>query len=183
MNRGVWQATVHRSQRAGHDLATENARLLFSYSVMSDSLWPYGLQLTKLPCPSHTPGACSNSWPLSQCCHPTISFSVIPFSSCLQYLPASGSFPVSWLFASGASTSGSVLKMNTQGWFPLRLTGLSPCCPRDSQESFLTPQFESITSSVLSILYGPTLTSVHDYWKTRSFDFTDCCWQSNISAF
>ena len=75
--------------------------LLFSCSVVSDSSWPHGLHHTRLPCPSPSPGACSNSCPLSQWCHPTISFSVIPFSSCLQSFPESGSFLVSWLFASG----------------------------------------------------------------------------------
>ena len=78
---------------------------------------------------------------------------------------------MSQLFASGgqsigSSASASVLPMNIQGWFPLGLTSLSPCCPRDSQDSSPTPQFESISSSVLSFLYGPTLTSIHDHWKT-----------------
>ena len=102
--------------------------LLFSHSVMSNSLWPHGLQYARLPCPSPAPGVCSDSCPLSRWCHPTISTSVIP-SSCLQSFPASGSFPMTWLFASsgqsiGASASASVLLMNVQGWFPLGLTGL-----------------------------------------------------------
>ena len=92
------------------------------------TLRSHGLQHARLPCPSLSPGVCSNSCPLSQWCHPTIS-SVIPFSPCPQSSPASGSFPVNWLFASGvqsirASTSASVLPMNIQGWFPLGLTGL-----------------------------------------------------------
>ena len=99
---------------------------LFSLSVISDSLWPQVLQNNRLPCPSPSAGACSNSRPLSQCCHSTISFSVVPFSSCLQSFPASGSFQ---LFTSdgqslGASASASVLPMNVQGLFPLGLTGL-----------------------------------------------------------
>ena len=77
------------------------SELLFSYQGMSDSLWPHGLQHPRLPCPSPSPRICSNSYPPSQWCHPTISSSVIPFSSCLQSFPASGSFPMSWLFASG----------------------------------------------------------------------------------
>ena len=94
---------------------------------MSDSLRPHGLQHARLPCPSPTPGACSNSCPSSQWCHPTISSSVIPFSSCLQFLPASGSSQVSQLFASagqsiGVSASTSVLPMNIQDWFPLGWT-------------------------------------------------------------
>ena len=101
----------------------------FSRSVMSDSLGLHGLQHVKLPHPSPIPGAYANSCPLSQWCHPTISSSVVPFSSHLQSFPASGSFPVSWLFASGgqsigASASASVLPMNVQGWFPLGLVGL-----------------------------------------------------------
>ena len=103
--------------------------LLFSHSVMSDSLWPYGLQHTRPPCPSPTPRVYSNSYPLSQWCHPTISSSVIPFSSRFQSFPASGSFPMSQLFASddqntGASASAAVLPTSIQGWSPLRLTGL-----------------------------------------------------------
>ena len=101
----------------------------FSCSVLSNSLRPHGLQHTRLPCPSPTPRAYSNSCPLSRWCHPTISSSVIPFSSCLQTFPASGSFPMSQFFKSGglslgASASASVLPMNIQNWFPLGLTGL-----------------------------------------------------------
>ena len=98
----------------------------FSSSVMSVSLQPQGLQHTRLPCPSPTSGACSNSCPLSRWCHPTISFSVVTFSSCLQSFPASGSFPVTQFFASGGQSIGasaSVLPMNTQDWFPLGWTG------------------------------------------------------------
>ena len=100
----------------------------FSCSVMSDSLWPHGLQHNRPPCPSPTPGACSNSCPLSQWYHPTISSSVVPFSSCLQSFPASWSFPKSWFFSSGdqsieVSASASVLPANIQDWFPLGWTG------------------------------------------------------------
>ena len=103
--------------------------VLFSHSIMSDSLRSYGLQHARLPCPSPSPRACSNSCPLRQWCHPTISSSVIPFSSCLQSFPASGSFPMCQLFASGGqsigvSVSASVLPMCIQGWFSLGLTGL-----------------------------------------------------------
>ena len=93
---------------------------------MSDSLQSYGLQLTKLTCPLPFPGVCSNSCPLNQWCHPTISSSVIPFSSCLQSFPASRSFLMNWLFASCGQyigASASVLPMNIQGWFPLGSTG------------------------------------------------------------
>jgi len=104
--------------------------LLFSRSVMSDSLRPHGLQHTRHPCPSLCPRVCSKSCPLNRWCHPTISSSVPPFSSCPQSFPAPGSFPISQLFASDgqsieALASASVLPMNIQKyWFPLGLTGL-----------------------------------------------------------
>ena len=100
----------------------------FSRSVVSDSLWPHELQHTKSPCPSPNPKVHPNLCPLSQCCHPAVSFSVIPFSSCPRSFPASWSFSVSQLFASGGqnigvSASTSVLPMNTQDWSPLGWTG------------------------------------------------------------
>ena len=88
-------------------------------------------------------------------------------------------WPKCWSF----QLQSSVLPMNTQDWSPLWWTVGSPCSPRDSQESSPTPQFKSISYSALSLLYGPTLTSIHDYWKNHSFDHTDLCQQSNISAF
>ena len=102
----------------------------FSYSVVSDSLWPHGLQHARPPCPSPTPRVNSNSRPLSRWCHPAISSSVVPFSSRLQSFPASESFPRSQFFASDGhrirvSASASVLPMNIQDWFPLGLTGPS----------------------------------------------------------
>ena len=108
---------------------THISLLQFSCSAMSDTLWPHGLQHTRLPCPSSTPRACSNSSPSSCWCHPTISSSVVPFSFCLQSFPPSESFPMSKLFASGGqsigvSASASVLTMNIPDWFPLGLTGL-----------------------------------------------------------
>ena len=113
----------------------------FSCSVLSDSLWPHGLQHTRPPCPSPTPGAYSNSCPLSQWCHPTISPSVIPFSSCLQSFPAPGYFPMSQFFTSGswsygASPSSSVLPVTIQDWFLLRLTGLISLQPKGLSRVF-----------------------------------------------
>ena len=119
----------------------------------------------------------TNSWSLLRLMsiewwyHPTISSSVIPFSSCLQSFPASGSFQMSQFFTSdgqntGASISASVLPVNIQDWFPLGWTGWISLHPSDSQESFPTPQFKSINSLALSFLYSPTLTSIHDYWKS-----------------
>ena len=144
----------------------------FSHSVVSHSLRPHGLQHTRPPCPTPTPGVYSDSCPLSQWRHPTILSIVEPFTSHLQCFSASGSFPVSQFFASWGqsirvSASASVLPMNIQDWFPLNG---SLCSPRDSQESPPTPQFKSIKSLVLSFLYSPTLTSILDYWKNHSFD-------------
>ena len=100
----------------------------FSHSVVSDSLWPHESQHTRPPCPSPTCGVHSNSCPLSRWCHPAISSSVIPFSSCPRFLPASGSFPMSQLFAwdgqsIGVSASASIRPRNTQDWSPLGWTG------------------------------------------------------------
>ena len=113
---------------SGHRGDQHPVRLQFSRSVVSDSLWPHGLHHTRLPCPSPTPGACSNSCPLSRWCYPAISSPVIPFSSSLQSFPASGSFQMSQFFASGGqrigvSASTSVLPMNTQDWSPWEWTG------------------------------------------------------------
>ena len=118
------------------------------------------------------------------------SHSLLPPSPLLSLSQHQGLYQWPWslvkLFASGwsirASASASVLLMNIQGWFPLGLTGLVPHCPRDSQSSS-EPQFESINSPALNLLYGPTLISVHNYWKNHSFDYTDLCQQSDVSAF
>ena len=110
------------------------------------TLWPRGLQYTRLPGPSPTSRACSNSHPSSWWCHPTISFSVIPFSSCLQSIPASGSFLMIQFFSSGgqsirASSLASVLSMNIQDWFPVGLTGLislHTCIPSYYQNTIIS---------------------------------------------
>ena len=127
----------------------------FSCSVVSDSLWPHWLQHARLPCPSPTPGACSNSCPLSWWCHPTISSSVIPFSSSLQSFPTSGSFPRSQFFASGgqsigASALASVLPVNIQGGFPLGLTDLI-----------------SLQSKGLSRVFSNTTVQKHQFFGTQ----------------
>ena len=187
---------------------------------MSNSLWSHGLQDARLPCPSPSSRVCSISCPLSQWHYPIILSSALPFSTCLQSFPASGSFPISRLFASdgqiiGASASASDLSLNIQGW--------SPCSPRDFEKSFPTPQFKIINSlggrngntlqySYLEnpmdreawlvtvhrvtkswtkqkqlcmhiFCYGPTLTTIYDYWKNHTFDYTDICQKSNVSAF
>ena len=126
-------------------------------------------------CPSLSTGVCSSSCPLSRWCHPAILSSVVPFFSCLQSFPSSRSFPVSQFFASGGqsigpSASASVLSANIQGQFPLGLTGLIALQSKRSHKSSPTLQLESISSSVLRLLYGPTRTSIHDYWKNHSLD-------------
>ena len=156
----------------------------FSRSVVSNSLWPHGLRHARPPCPSPIPRACScsSSW----WCHPTVSFSIFPFS-CLQSFPASGSFPVSQFFISGGqsigtSASTSVLPMNIQDWFPLGLTGwislqskgLSRVFSNSSKASIL--QHSAFFMVQLSHLYMTT-------GKTIVLTRRDLCWQSNISAF
>ena len=147
----------------------------FSRSVMSDSLWPHESQHARPPGPLPTPGVHSDSSPSSQWCHPAISSSVVPFSSCPQSLPASESFPMSQPFAWGGQSTGvsalaSFLPKKSRA--DLLQNGLvgSPCSPRDSQESSPTPQFKTINSSALGFLYSPTLTSIHDHRKNHSLD-------------
>ena len=147
----------------------------FSRSVVSDSLQPHGLQDTRPPCPSPAPGACSNTRPLSQWCHPTISSSVISFSSCLQSFPASGSLPMSQFFASGgqsigASASALVLPMNTQDWSPLVWTGWISLQSKGLSRVFSNTTVQKHQFSSAHFLYSPTLTSIHNYWKKHSFD-------------
>ena len=134
----------------------------FGHSVTSDSLRPHGLQHARLPCPSPTPGACSNSCPLNRWCHPTISSSVVPFSSCLQSFPASGSFPVSRFFTSdgqsiGISASTSVLPMNIQDWFPLGWTG-----------------WISLQSKGLSRVFSNTTVQKHQFFSTQLALWSNC---------
>ena len=146
---------------------------------MYDSFWPHGLQHTRLPCPSLSPGICSNSCPLSCLwCHPAISSSVVPFSSCPQSFLASGSFPMMsvcirwpkyWSFSFSTSTSNKIQSCSFRiDWFDL-------LAAQEILESSLAPQFESINSLTLSLAYGPTLTSIHDYWKKHGFEYMDLC--------
>ena len=127
----------------------------FSCSVVSGSLWLHGLQHARPPCPSPTPGVHSNSRPLSRWCHPAISSSVIPYSSCLPSFPASRSFHMSQLFASGGqsigvSASAPVLTMNTQDWFPLGWTGVI-----------------SLQSKGLSRVFSNTTVQKHQFFGTQ----------------
>ena len=157
----------------------------FCQSIMSDYLWPHGPQNTRLPCPSPTLGACSNSFPSSRC-HPTVSSSVVPFSR-LQSFPASGSFQMSQFFASGGqsigtSASASILPMNIQGWFPLGLTGLISLQSKGLSRVFsnTTVQKRQFFSAQLSLWFN----SHNHTWllKNQRFDQTDLCQQNNVST-
>ena len=144
----------------------------FSHSVVSDSLWPHGPQHARPPSPSSTPRVYSNSCPLKQWCHPAISSSVVS-SSCPQSFPASGSFPMSQLFTSGGqsigiSASASVLPVNTQDWSPLGWTSWISAIQEILKS--LLQHHSSKASSALSFLYSPTPISIHDHWKSHSFD-------------
>jgi len=134
----------------------------FSQSVVSNSLWPHGMQHARPPCPTPMPRVYSNSSPLSQWCHPTITSSIVPFSSWPQSFPVSGPFQGSQFFTSGdqsigVSTSTSVLTMNIQDQLPLGWIGWIFLQSKTLKDSSLTPQFKSINSLGLSFLYNPTL--------------------------
>ena len=162
--------------------------LLFSHWVIFYSLQPHGLKYTRLPCPWPSPGACSNSHPLSWWCHPITLSSIIPFSSCLQSFPEPGSFIIRWLFASGGqsigvSASASVLPKNIQDWFPLGWTGWSSLQSKGPSRVFSNTtvqkhQFFSAQPSLWSSSH------IHIWiMESHSFAYIDLCWQSNVSAF
>ena len=157
----------------------------FSHSVVSDSLRPHEPQHARPPCPSPTAGVYRNPCPLSRWCHPT---SVIPFSSCPQSFPASGSFPMSQLLASGGqsfgvSASTSILPMNTQDWTPLEWTGWISLQSKGLSRVFSNTTVQKHQFFGAQVFSQPTLTSIHDHWKNHSLDQTNLCWQSNVSAF
>ena len=132
---------------------------------------------------------CSNSCPLNQWCHPTISSSVAPFtSSCLQSLPASEYFPRNQFFTSGGQSIGvsalaSVLSMNIQDWSPLGWTGWISFQSKGLSGVFSSTSVQSVSSLALTLLHGPALTSIHDHRKNHSLDYMDLSRQSNVSAF
>ena len=157
-------------------------------SIMSDSLRSHESQHSRPPCPSQTPGVYPDSYPSSWWCHPAISSSVIPFSSCPQSFPSSGSFPTSQLFAwggqsIGVSASASVLPMNTQDWSPLGWTGWTSLQSRGLSRVFSNTTVQKHQS------FGTQLSSqsnshIHTWpLENQSLDQTDLCWQSNVSAF
>ena len=149
--------------------------LQFSGSVMFYSLWPDGLQDTRPPCPSPTPEIYSNSCPLRQWYHPTISSSDVPFSSHHQSFPASGSFQKSQFFTLGGqitwvSASTSDLPMNIQDWFPLGWTGWISLQSKELSRVFSNTTVQKHQFFGAQLSYSPTLASIHDYWKNHWVD-------------
>ena len=154
-------------------ISLANHSVQFSRSVVSDSLQPHKPQHPRPPCPTPTSVAYPNSCLLSWWCHPTISTSVNPFSFCLQSFSASGSFQMNQFFALGGQSTGvsalaSVLPMNIQELFPLGWTGWISLLFKRLSRVFSNPTVQKINSSALNFLYSPTLTSIHDYWKTKA---------------
>ena len=145
---------VHTEKLEYQNWKLQFSSVQFSHSVVSDSLWPHELQHARPPCPSPTPRVYSNSCPLSQWCHPTISSSIVPFSSCPQSFPASGSFPMCQFFSSGdqriVSASASVLPLSIQEWSPLGWTGLI-----------------SLQSKGLSRVFSNTTVQKHQFFSTH----------------
>ena len=166
----------------------ETVSFQFGRSVVSNSLRTHGLQHARLPCPSPTPIAYSNSCPLSWWCHPTVLSSVVPFSSCLQYFLAIGSFPMSQFFTSGGqstrvSASASVLPMNIQDWFPLDRTGWISLLSKGLSRVFSNTavQKHQFTSTHLSLQSN---SHIHTWLLEKpKLRLDGLCWQSNVSAF
>jgi len=147
----------------------------FSHSVVSDSLRPHESQHARPLCPSPTPGVHSDSRPSSQWCHPAISSSVVPFSSCPQSLPPSESFPMSQFFTWGGQSTGvsalaSFLPKKSQGWSPSEWTGWICLQSKGLSRVFSNTTIQKHQSLALSLLHSPTLTSIHDYRKNHSLD-------------
>ena len=172
---GSWERREGHPQEGRPRPEGDLQGLQFSLSVVSDSLRSHEPQHARPSCPSPTPGVHPNPCPLCRGCHPTISFSVIPFSSCPQSFPASGSFQMSQLSASGGqsigvSASASVLPMNTQDWSPLGCTGCISLQSKGLSRVFsnTTVQKQQFFGTQLSLY--PTITSIHDYWKNHSLD-------------
>ena len=157
-----------------------------SCSIVSDSSWPHGLQHARLPCLSPTPGAYSNSCPSSWWCHPTISSSVVPFSSHLQSFPASGSFQMSQFIASGGQSIGasaSVLPLNIHSWFLLGLTGFISLQSKGLSRIFINT---TVRNHQFFSVQPPSWSSSHICtWllEKNSFNYMDLCQQSDVSAF
>ena len=138
----------------------------FGSSVVSDSLQPHGMQHARFPCPLLTPRASSNSCPSGRWCHPTISFSIILFSSCLQSFPGSGSFPVNQFFTSGGQSTGVSASASNEysGLVSFRIDWFDLLAVQGTLKSLFQPHFKSLNSSALCFFYSPALTSINDYY-------------------
>ena len=159
----------------------------FSNSAISDSLWLHESQNARPLCPLPAPRVHSNSCPSSRWCHPAISSSAVPFSSCPQSLSASEYFPMSQLFAWGGQSNGvsalaSVLPKNTQDWSPLEWTGCISLQSKGLSRVFSNTTLQKHQFFGAQLSSQSTLTSIHDHWKNHSLDQTDLCWQSNVSV-
>ena len=151
-----WYNLIHKKL---DNITKQNCSIQFSHSVVSNSLQPHEPQHARPPCPSPTSAVYSNSCPPSLWCHPTISSSVMPFSSCLQSFPASGTFPIIQHFtyggqSIGVSASTAVLPMNTQDWSPLEWTGWISLKSKGLSRVFSNTTVQSINSSAFSFLYS-----------------------------
>ena len=165
----------HRTGKGQFSFQSQRSSVQFSHSIMSDSLQPHESQHTRPPCPSPTPGIHSDSHPSSQWCHPAISSSVVPFSSCPQSLPASESFPVSQLFSWGGQRSGvtalaSFLPKKSQGWSSSERTGWIFLQSKGLSKVFSNTIVQNHQFFGAQLFQNPTLTSIHDHWKNHSLD-------------
>ena len=174
-----WGWDHERGERAalrkGDHAQQETSRVFSSVAQLCLTLQSHETQHARPPCPSPTSEVHPNPCPLCRGCHPTISFSVIPFFSCPQSFPASGSFQMSQLSTSGGqsigvSASASVLPMNTQDWSPLGWTGLISLQSKGLSRVFSNTTVQKHQLFSTQLLYSPTLTSLHDYWKNHSLD-------------
>ena len=172
----IFENVLHACvKNAYYHVLTQFSSVQFSCSVVSNFLQPHESQHARLPCPSPTPRVHSNSCASSRWCHPTVSSTVIPFSSCLQSFPALGSFPVSQFFASGGQIlefSFSISPFNEySGLISFRMDCFDLLTLQETLKSLLQHHYSKASILLaLNFLYSPTLTSIQDYWKNHSFD-------------
>ena len=158
---------------------------MFKSKQLEEILTPV-TKVLQCPCPSPTPGACSDSCTLSWWCHPKFPFFVVPFSSYLQSFPASGFFLKIQLFPSGGPCTGACFSISLSneylGLISFRTEWFDLLAVHGTVKSLLQHISKALLLWHSASFYGPTLTSIHDYWKNHSFDYTDLCWQSDVSA-
>ena len=174
-----WKENLHKNITSEYSYFYEeftwSSAQFSSVAQLCPTLWPHGLQHARPSCPLPTSGVYSNLCPLSQWCHPVISSSIVPFSSCLQSFPASWSFQMSQFLASGGQSIGvsvvtTVLPKKSQDWSPLEWTDWISLQSKGPSRVFSNTTVQNINSSALSFLHSPTLTSIHDHWKNHSLD-------------